>query len=156
MHDFRVGKVHSLATDGGKEVIVWNTKLLMRGLFSRRKILPRVIRAHSISQGLSLKPILLIAHGTVRNGRWYFSDSRKRVSLIQRWIDKHDGKTGALLLFSCNPSNLEVRSRFSLVVHLNRVASLLDLFRGGCVRLYHPQLGYIEDNYYRLHSIIRS
>lgn len=154
MRSFQPGIVYAWATDDDKKSIDWNVPSSIYAFFHRRKIFRRVVRAYAQSQKLSLKPILLIAHGTARHGRWYFTDPQGKMSRMQDWIDEHDGKAGALLVLSCNKRNLEIRSRLSLVIHLNRIAGLLQLYRGGCLRLHHPEFGYIENNYYRMRSII--
>lgn len=155
MRYFRVGNVHVYTADDSAIDAAWDARFLLRGFFSRRKIFKAVTRAHARSHGLSLRPKLFIAHGAVRNDCWYFKDSDNRFFPVQGWIDENDGTTGTLLLFCCNSLNLEIRSRSSVVIHLNRAASRWDLFQGGCLRLQHPRFGYIENNYYRLRSINR-
>lgn len=106
---------------------------------------------------LSARPIILCAHAKIRKRQWYFRDTQRGIyQPVQQWIDEHDGKSAVLLLLCCNTLNAEIHAQQSLVIHFNRPASRLDLWHGGCLRLFHPQFGYIENNYYRLRQILRA
>lgn len=154
MRHFRIGNINVYTTDRKKVDAAWDANCLMRGLFRRRKIFEKVVRAYAVSNRLPLRPHLFIAHGATRRGNhWYFGHSN-RIATVQSWIDRYDGTAGMLFLYCCNRLNCEIHSSSSLIVHLNRSASRWDLFRGGCLRLYHPEYGYIENNYRRLHAII--
>lgn len=143
-------------TGATREDAVWDLQLLLRGFLTRRRLWQRLIRIHSLRSRLRCTPLILCAHGKTRRGRWYLRDDNGRYQLLQDWIDEHDGESGSLLLFCCNSLNAEIASRRSLVVHLNRAASRWDLFRGGCLRLFHPEFGYIENNYFRIRRILGS
>lgn len=131
-------------------------RIVPRGVFSRKSLFRPVVKAHAKATGLTPVIALFVAHGEIVRDRWYFADGRGRFRSIQRWIDTHDGEAAALILLCCNSLNLEIRSKRSVVIHLNRDANVPDLFRGGCLRMYHPDFGYIENNYYRIHKILGS
>lgn len=154
MYYFRIGQTHVWTAENDCENAIWDTKLILPGFFARRKLFPQLIRAHASSYGLPLRPHLLIAHGKTVYSTWNFVNAQGNAVPVQNWINEHDGKSSALLLFTCNLLNLEIHSKHSLVIHLNRVTSRWDLRKGGQLRLYHPTYGYIEDNYYRMKFIL--
>jgi len=72
---------------------------------------------------------VLKAHGDVDNGRWVFFDGeRKRI--IQKWVDSVDGMYKGLILFVCNPSGLDVKSRKLPLILPDRVLSLKRMCSG--------------------------
>lgn len=155
MHCFRIRKTTVHTVNKSREDAAWYVHLLLLGFFRRRKLFPSVIKAHALRKRLASQPALFIAHGCCRKGVWLYKDKDSRLRSVQRWIDRHDGEASALILFCCNAGNLEIRSRRSIIIHLNRAASAWDLFKGGCLRLYHPEFGYIEDRYEHLHRVIQ-
>ena len=156
MKRFQIRRCTIYTTDVTREDASWDLALLLDGFFARRRLWRTVVRTHSRRNRLPRNPVVLSAHGETRDGRWYFQDSHSRSQLLQDWIDEHDGESGSLLLFCCNYLNCMITAQRSLILHLNRSASRWDLFRGGCVRLFHPRFGYIEDNYYRMHQLLGS
>ena len=88
---------------------------------------------------------LLLAHGDVgRDGEWYFwdgDDSRR----VQDWIDEQDGKFACLIVFSCNPGHLNVRSRRSLLVIADRDVTLCKGPGGYHFSLIDPKHGEIDE-----------
>lgn len=88
---------------------------------------------------------LLLAHGDVgRDGEWYFwdGDDPRRV---QGWIDEQDGKFACLVVFSCNPGHLSVRSRKSLLVIADRDVTLRKGPGGYHFSLIDPKHGEIDE-----------
>lgn len=135
---------------------VRDQRLLLRGFFSRRRLWKKVVRRYGQSMHLPARPMILCAHGKIRKRQWHFRDTQRGIyQSVQGWIDEHDGEAAALFVFCCNTLNAEIHAQRSLVIHLNRPASLWDLWHGGRLRLLHPGFGYIENNYYRLHQILR-
>lgn len=102
------------------------------------------------------KIIVLKVHGTTKQGsRQYLYHDGENKLLVQDWINEHDGKASALVVMACNPHNYNVTSVKSLVLHPDRNVNLCDIIRGGVVRMFVPEIGYMEYNYYRLHKAIR-
>ncbi len=132
----------------------FDVHLFLTCLFCRRKMWRQVIKRYGQRNHLRINPVILASHGVEHEGKWYIRKGKSSLQKVQDWIDTHDGEAACLFLFSCNPSNSEIRSRTSFIVHFNSTASAQQLFRGGRLRLYHPLYGYIENNYYRLHQIM--
>lgn len=146
----RWGIVHSEALC--QEDASWDGKAVTISLFYYRRVFQRIIRAYAVRQHLPLSPIILNQHGCCYEGVWFTKDGS-----IQRWINEHDGRASALLILSCNAHNIPVYSKKSVLVHLNRAAGIADLLKTrGLVRLYHPAMGYIEDDRYCIRRALQA
>lgn len=120
--------------------------------FTRRKMFYNLLGLYGHKHDLE-GYILLNAHGGVRHSRWVFLDG-KEVYNVQDWIDQIDGSALAILLDLCNPQNHHVHSKKSVIMHPTSNVNLQDIIKGGCMRIYIPGEGYLEDNYYKLKKTI--
>ncbi|MBI3036595.1 hypothetical protein HYY73_02465 [Candidatus Woesearchaeota archaeon] len=65
----------------------------------------------------------LVAHGkSDKAGNYWYTDrtaSNETVPLaqVQQWVDRHDGRYGVLLIYSCNTSGAQLSSRASFLVY---------------------------------------
>ena len=120
--------------------------------FTKRYGFRRIIEAYKRVSGLD-GYILLHAHGCRKNQAWTFADGERR-HRIQDFIDRHDGDALAILLQCCNPHKKEIRSKKSLVIHAKHNLNFFDLIRGGHLRMFIPELSYLEDRKYALTEAI--
>lgn len=97
--------------------------------------------------------IILHAHSAKRGRRWMFANGG-RGRIMQNWIDQMDGQALAIFLGCCNPKNRDISSKISVIIHPNDSINMMDLTRGGNLRIYVPGEGYLENNYYRLKKSI--
>lgn len=76
---------------------------------------------------------------------WIYWDNERRYS-VQEWINQQDGKYLALLLYCCNPLNLDVHSRSSILFVPDNIYSVfLQAGREVKVRMFVPGVGYYND-----------
>lgn len=149
MYRTRWGIVHSDAVC--QKDASWQASTFTKGVFHGRGVLRRVIRAYAASERLSVFPVLLIRHGFCYEGDWLCAHE----GFVQNWINTNDGTTSVLMISSCNAHNVHVRSKRSLLIHLNCEASFWDMFRQRRIlRLYHPAMGYIEGDRYRIRKVL--
>lgn len=88
---------------------------------------------------------LLHAHGGYEGRTWTFHDN-DIVHSLQDWIDRHDGKYTCLLIESCNPGHLSVKSKYSLLATADRVMSgVLVALGEASLSLFDPKIGEIDD-----------
>ena len=133
---------------------------IMTNQFTKRKLVKKLLENYSKKTDLE-GFIMLDAHGTESNP-WTFKDGYKDLD-VQNWIDKIDGNSLAILLYICNPKNLPITSKKSIVIHSNKNILLdklgffpLDGFiNGKNIRIYFPNNGYL-DSYYKLKKVIES
>ncbi len=119
--------------------------------FTRRRVYKEVI-THYYRTGLE-RYVLLKAHGG-KTVPWKFWDGKKKY-LVQKFIDRHDEDSLAILLYCCNPSNQEIRSEHSIIIHPRANISVKELVRGNIMRMYVPKVGYLDYNYYHLEKALR-
>ncbi len=121
--------------------------------FLQRPLFRRLLAVYShisYSQG----HVLLKAHGVNHSKNWQFKD-RTRTYNMQHWINRVDGTALAIFLFSCNPHHYQVSSQHSLVFHMDSSFTVLDLVRRRKpVRLYVPNVGYVDQDRRLLHQTI--
>ncbi|HLD42571.1 MAG TPA: hypothetical protein VJB08_01130 [Candidatus Nanoarchaeia archaeon] len=116
--------------------------------FTKRRLFREVLEAYSQRTHLT-GYILLSAHGLETDGsesKWIFFDG-KREHIMQNWINKMDGQALALLLDCCNTQDYTIVSEQSVIIHPKDPIGILDLYRGGHLRMYVPGEGYLDTHY---------
>lgn len=94
----------------------------------------------------------LLAHGDCINGEWRYFDGEKICS-VQKWIKRHEGDYGLLIIASCNPGAHTPTSRRSLIMIPDTVLSGIRMSLGECkVSLIHPKHG--EMSYIIEHELV--
>lgn len=112
----------------------------------RRKLFREIAERYSAKHNLHGYAILE-AHGGAKNGNWYFYDGQRK-HVLQHWIDKIDGDVLAILVYSCNVRNVELRSQQSILVHSTRKFNHIQLIgRRVPLRIYVPPAGYLDTQY---------
>jgi len=119
-------------------------------MFRKRRLFREVIDLYQGLTGLEGYAILH-AHGG-RKRLWKYSD-RKRKLPVQNWVNRLDGEYLGLFVAVCNNYNKDIESEKSIVVHLNKNSSFIGVGRGGCLRLFVPGYGYL-DNWRKLRGAI--
>lgn len=112
--------------------------------FLRRRLFRELLHIYSDATALS-GYAFLHAHGRWER-EWRFSDGRKRHK-VQDFIDRLDGECAAVFLKCCNPWNLEIHSKKSIVVHADRTINIVDIVGGWVMRIYVPGWGYLDSGY---------
>jgi len=116
----------------------------MIACFLRRRLFREILHLYAGVTGLS-GYVFLHAHAGWKR-EWIFVDGKRRHG-VQDFIDRFDGECLALFLKCCNPWNLEVHSKQSIVVHADSIINLVDIIRGGVMRMYVPGEGYLDSCY---------
>ncbi len=124
-------------------------------IYFRRPLFRKLLRTNEFRM-VSQKIIVLKVHGSKGRDpeRYWYNDGRAD-RLIQNWINKYDGKAVALVIMACNPNNLEITSKKSLVLHPSRNVRFTDLWRAGAIRMFVPGFGYVDRDYRLLYKAIR-
>jgi hypothetical protein len=128
--------------------------------FTRRQRFRRAIKANGKRWNLE-KDAVLISHGKAAGRKkakvWkYYDKTRSKRESVQDWIDSVDGKYRVLFLHVCNGGDLEIKSERSIVIHARRNFSLGDLLHNTVrMRIYVPEMGYVENNYRELRKGFR-
>jgi len=77
--------------------------------------------------------------------QWIYWDNGRRYS-VQEWVNQQDGKYLALLLYVCNPLNLDVHSQSSILFAPDNTFSLfLQGGRAVNIRMFIPGVGWYKD-----------
>jgi len=113
--------------------------------FLRRKLFRTLIKSYGDVSGFE-GYVVLETHGCHFENVWLYGDGRI-AKTIQSFIDALDGKLLAILLFCCNPQNFEIQAEKSIVIHSDTELSLCSITRGGHLRLYLPEKGYLDTPY---------
>jgi len=117
----------------------------MIACFLRRRLFRETLHLYADVIGLS-GYVFLHAHGCRSKREWIFVDGKRRHK-VQDFIDRFDGECLAIFLKCCNPWNLEVHSKQSIVVHADRTINIVDIIRGGVMRVYVHGEGYLDSCY---------
>ncbi len=112
--------------------------------FTRRILYRELLDVYSTKHGLE-GHLLLKAHAHARpeDGTPTFYD-RDRGYNLQNFVDKHDGRYLAILLFCCNEEHYELHSRASIIIHPNTCLNIVDLHNTKNLQLYMPNEGYLR------------
>lgn len=131
--------------------------------FLRRRLFREAVYAHKNSSEMDGFAVLS-AHGQNFSRRkndgvgWVYTDrvnGKSKAYPIQDWVDELDGKKHTLILACCNPFNRDLRSEESILVHVAEKVSFFSLLgKRNKIRMYVPEVGYVEDDYRRLRSVI--
>lgn len=65
-------------------------------------------------------PRMLHAHGRNINSKYTYvekPEGKRIYTPVNKWLDKYDGKHDTLIVFSCNPNRIKLKSRNSLLVY---------------------------------------
>lgn len=122
--------------------------------FLFRRLVREAVMRHSKRTGLK-RMAFLLAHGKANASEFLYSDGGE-LKRVQDWIDTHDGKFNLLIICACNTGNYTIHSRHSIVIHLNRSMSQLEIMRLHSrynTRVYVPQVGYVEQRPYQLKKL---
>lgn len=125
--------------------------------FTKRDLIQKLMIAHEQKSGTT-KIALLMAHSQGSSDEYRYYDHPDVPTLVQDWINKHDGEYNVLIVAPCNMKNHEVESNKSIVIHSTRKLSLAEMMRskGGFSKIYIPTIGYFEKNYYQIKKYLKS
>ena len=91
-----------------------------------------------------LSPKDVITFNNNRIFEWIYGDHGE-IHPVQEWINQQDGKYLALFLNVCNPLNLDVQSKSSILFVPDNIYSVMSHASKGIVRMFVPGHGYYED-----------
>ena len=126
--------------DGGEGQCDFMLELMMTSISAKEREYVDLYLRHIRRQGTAF----LLAHGDCINGEWRYFDSEKACS-VQKWIKRHEGDYGLLIIASCNPGAHTPKSRRSLLMIPDTVLSGIHMSLGECkVSLIHPRHGEMD------------
>jgi len=128
-----------------------NMRVMMDRAFTRRPTYKSLIKAFSKKSGLS-GFAMLYGHGGVRKGNWHIGDRGR--PYVQNWINSIDGERAVIALRICNPEDMEITSKRSIILHTTRSLTALDIYRKGPVRIYVPDEEYLDGDYTRIRKTL--